>query len=139
MSPASTCAHEPGLRFWLRYAEHQGALVEDGGDHALTVLPDWLQEAAQLPEEFAVTSDPDVAGEDGAVLMIPGHPALERAAASVLDEGDVGRLYLPWPASTPGTASSRLAPGSTSTSSTGASTPAQTRGVPTCRWCGWAR
>lgn len=104
MSPASTCAHEPGLRFWLRYAEHQGALVEDGGDHALTVLPDWLQEAAQLPEEFAVTSDPDVASEDGAVLMIPGHPALERAAASVLDEGDVGRLYLPWPASTPGTA-----------------------------------
>lgn len=104
MSAAAACAHEPGLRFWLRYAEDRGALVEDAGDHALAVLPGSLQAVDQLPEEVAVTSDPDVAGEDGAILMIPGHPALERAATSVLEEGDVGRVHLPWPASMPGTA-----------------------------------
>ncbi|MDQ3607896.1 MAG: hypothetical protein M3459_03215, partial [Actinomycetota bacterium] len=104
MSVAAACAHEPGLRFWLRYAEDRGALIEDAGDHALALLPGSLQAVDQLPEEVAVTSDPDVAGEDGAILMIPGHPALERAATSVLEEGDVGRVHLPWPASMPGTA-----------------------------------
>lgn len=90
-------SHEPALRFWLGWAEQEGALVEDAGDHALLVLPEPLQEASELPEEFAVTSDPDVAREDGAVLLIPGHPALERAAAGVLEAGDAGRTYLPWP------------------------------------------
>ncbi len=47
--------------------------------------------AAELPEEVAVTSDPDVAREDGAVLLISGHPALEGAAAGALEAGDVGR------------------------------------------------
>ena len=94
-------SHEPALRFWLEWAEQEGALVEDAGDHALLVLPDPLRETAQLPEEVTVTSDPDVAREDGAVLLIPGHPALEGAAASVLETGDVGRTYLPWPASAP--------------------------------------
>ncbi|MGH2985328.1 MAG: hypothetical protein ACRDLO_01405, partial [Solirubrobacterales bacterium] len=73
-------SHEPGLRFWLRYAEHQGALIEEDGEQALAVLPGPLQEAGGLPEEVVVTSDPDVAREDGAVLLIAGHPALERAA-----------------------------------------------------------
>ena len=104
MSAVAACAHEPGLRFWLHYVEDRGALVEDAGDHALAVLPSSLQAVAQFPEEVAVTSDPDVAGEDGAILMIPGHPALERAATSVLEEGDVGRVHLPWPGSMPGTA-----------------------------------
>lgn len=90
-------SHEPALRFWLGWAEQEGALVEDAGDHALLVLPEPVQEAAELPEEVAVTSDPDVAREDGAVLLIPGHPALERAAAGVLEAGDAGRTYLPWP------------------------------------------
>jgi hypothetical protein len=90
-------SHEPGLRFWLHYAEREGALIEDAGDQALAVLPPALQEAADLPEDVAVTSDPDVAREDGAVLLIPGHPALERAAAAVLEEGDVGRVHLAWP------------------------------------------
>lgn len=94
-------SHEPGLRFWLRYAEGEGALIEDAGDQALAVLPESLQEAADLPEDVAVTSDPDVAREDGAVLLIPGHPALERAAAAVLEHGDVGRVHLPWPRSAP--------------------------------------
>jgi hypothetical protein len=96
-------SHEPGLRFWLRYAERGGALIEDGGDKALAVLPDSLQQETELPEEVTVTSDPDVAREDGAALLIAGHPALERAAATVLAEGDAARLHLPWPRSAPPT------------------------------------
>ncbi len=92
---------EPALGFWLRYAEREGALVEDAGEQALLVLPQALQRAAGLPEEVTVTADPDVAEQDGAVLMIAGHPALERAAGAVLAEGDSGRAYLPWPASRP--------------------------------------
>src|SRR5437867_3378708 len=69
-------AHEPSLRFWLSYAESAGALVEDAGDHALVLLPQPLRATAGLPEEVTVTSDPDVAREDGAVLLIAGHPAL---------------------------------------------------------------
>jgi hypothetical protein len=96
---AAAIRHEPALRFWLRYAEREGALVEDAGDHALALLPDALREATELPEEVSVTSDPDVAREDGAVLLIPGHPALDRAASAVLADGDAGLLYLPWPGS----------------------------------------
>ncbi len=102
MIPATAVAtHEPALRFWLRFATREGALVEEAGDHAVLVLPEALQEAAELPEEVAVTSDPDVAREDGAVLLIAGHPELERAASAVLETGDIGRAYLPWPASAP--------------------------------------
>ncbi|MGH2761012.1 MAG: hypothetical protein ACRDLD_00200, partial [Thermoleophilaceae bacterium] len=96
---ATAVRHEPGLSFWLHYAEREGALLEDAGDHVLALLPETLQRSAELPEEVAVTSDPDVAREDGAVLLIAGHPALERAAATVLEQGDVARAYLPWPGS----------------------------------------
>ncbi len=92
---------EPALRFWLRYAEHEGALVELLNDQALVLLPGPLQESSQLPEEVAVTADPDVAREDGAVLLIPGHPALDQAASAVLAEGDTGHVFLPWPGSRP--------------------------------------
>jgi hypothetical protein len=97
-------SHEPGLRFWLRYAEREGALVEDAGDQAVAVLPEPLQSAERLPEEITVTSDPDVAREDGALLLIAGHPALERAAGAILAEGDAGRGFMPWPAAKPPTA-----------------------------------
>ena len=90
---------EPALRFWLRYAEREGALVEEHGEHALLLLPQPLQAASELPEEVAVTADPDVAREDGATLLIPGHPAIERAAAAVLAQGDAGHAFLPWPKS----------------------------------------
>ena len=96
-SQATAASHEPALAFWLRYAEREGALVDDGGDQALAVLPPALQRSAHLPEEVALTPDPDVAREDGAVLLIPGHPALEGAATAVLAEGDVGRAFLAWP------------------------------------------
>jgi hypothetical protein len=96
---------EPALSFWLRYAEREGALVEDQGDHAVVVLPERLQEESELPEEVTVTSRPDAAREDAAVLLIAGHPAVERAAAAVLSDGDTGVSYLPWPASRPPTRS----------------------------------
>jgi hypothetical protein len=96
---------EPALSFWLDYAERRGALVEEHPDHALVLLPDPLQRESELPEEASVTASPDVAREDGAALLIAGHPAVERAAASVLAEGDTGCAYLPWPSSRPPTRS----------------------------------
>ncbi len=96
---------EPGLAFWLRYAEREGALVEEQRDQALVLLPQRLRDESELPEEAILTSDPDVARDDGAVLLIAGHPAIERAAAAVLAEGDTGHAYLPWPLSRPPTRS----------------------------------
>lgn len=101
MGNSSPLTDEPALRFWLRYAEREGALVELLDDQALLLLPGELQETSQLPEEVAVTAYPDVAREDGAVLMIPGHPALDLAASAVLTEGDTGHVFLPWPRSRP--------------------------------------
>ncbi len=100
-----TLKDEPALGFWLRYAEREGALVESGGDHALLLLPRPLAQASELPEEVTVTADPDIARADGAELLIAGHPALDRAAATVLAEGDTGHAFLPWPGSRPPTRS----------------------------------
>ena len=101
----SSVSHEPALRFWLSYAEREGALVEERADHALVLLSPQLQAANELPEEVVVTADPDLAREEHAVLLIAGHPAVERAAAAVLAEGDTGHAYLPWPDSLPPTRS----------------------------------
>ncbi len=98
---ATALVEEPALGFWLGYAERHGALVENAGNQALLVLPEHLQQAFELPEELTVTADPDLAREDGAVLLTAGHPALERAATDVLAEGDAGRCWLPWPSSRP--------------------------------------
>jgi hypothetical protein len=94
---------DPGLRFWLHYAARQGAIYEEEGDEALVVLPRAAQEAFGLAEEIAVTADPEVAQEDGALLLMPGHPLLEQAAKDVLDQGDVGYTYAAWPAKAPPT------------------------------------
>jgi hypothetical protein len=102
---ATALGEEPALGFWLGYAERQGALVENAGNQALLVLPEHLQQTFEMPEELTVTADPDLAREDGAVLLTAGHPALERAAADVLAEGDAGRCWLPWPNSRPPTRS----------------------------------
>ncbi len=91
---------DPALSFWLQYAEREGALFDaDGPATALVVLPEGLQARHQLPEEVAVTADPDVARDDGALLLAPGHPVIEQGADRVLAEGDVGVGWLPWPAS----------------------------------------
>lgn len=90
---------DPGFAFWLGWAEHGGALVEEmTGGTAVVVLPDRVQGALGLPEELAVTADPDAAREEGALLLVPGQPVLDRAAEAVLAEGDSGAAWVPWPA-----------------------------------------
>ena len=93
---AATAGDDPGVGFWLRYAEAEGALSEDEGDHALVVLPPGLQKRFSLDETVAVTADPEVAREDGAVLLLPGHPVLDGAAEQAVGQGDVGVAWLPW-------------------------------------------
>jgi hypothetical protein len=92
---------DPALGFFLRYAAREGALREDGEESSFVVLPDEIRAAFGLPEETVVTADPEVAREDGAVLMVPGHPALNGAAERVLAAGDAGTLRLAWPARVP--------------------------------------
>lgn len=88
---------DPGLRFWLRYVEHGGGLAEPTGDSTLVMLPDLLAADFDLPAELVVTSDPDVAREDGAVLLTTGHPVLIRAADATLTDGDAGVVSLAEP------------------------------------------
>lgn len=92
---------DPALGFWLRAAEAEGALHEQGDDSAVVLLPAPLREAFELPEEVTVTADPEVAREDGALLLAQGHPVLDRATERVLARGDVGRLPLAWPVGVP--------------------------------------
>jgi len=92
---------DPALGFWLRYVESEGALTEDDGESVVVLLPASLQGPFALPEEVAVTANPEIAREEGALLLLPGHPALEVAAASVLSRGDTGYAHLPWPSGPP--------------------------------------
>jgi len=100
---------EPAFRFWLRYAEREGALAEPRGDHALLVLPRAMQEHLGLPESIAATTDPEVARDEGALLLIPGHPVMDAAAGHVLEQGDAGTIWLDWPAKVPPTTEALLA------------------------------
>ena len=89
---------DSGLRFWLSYVEHSGGLADDtGSGTALVVLPDPLQAQLGLPETLTVTGDPEVAREDGALLLAAGHPVLTVSAEAVLAGADVGRGALAWP------------------------------------------
>lgn len=89
---------DPGLAFWLSWAEHRGALAEDlEGGTAVVVLPEGLQRALDLPEQLAVTADPDAAREEGALLLVPGQPVLDQAAELVLADGDSGAAWVSWP------------------------------------------
>jgi len=92
---------DPALRFWLRWAERDGALYEPAADATLVVLSDGLQRTLDLPDEVSVTADPEVAREDGAMLLGPGHPALDHATEDVLRCGDVGHVSLAAPAAAP--------------------------------------
>jgi hypothetical protein len=87
------------LAFFLRFAEAEGAAFEQGRDSTLLLLPPALRQSLDLPEELTITAEPEVAREDGAVLLVHGHPLLDRAAATVLERGDAGCSHLPWPAS----------------------------------------
>ncbi len=89
------------LDFWLAYCERRGGAFEDGGDSILVLLPEELQREHGLGEEVVVTADPEVAREDGAVLLLRGHPAVEGAAATVLGAGDTGVWQVGWPPGRP--------------------------------------
>jgi hypothetical protein len=89
---------EPGLRFWLRYVGDHGGLSEPAVDGTLVVLPPAMATEFDLPEELIATADPDVARDDGVVLLSTGHPALIRAADAALTEGDAGVVRLAAPA-----------------------------------------
>lgn len=88
---------DAGMQFWLRYVEHAGGLWEDAGDTAIVVVPDSLRQEFQHGEDMVVTADPDVARDEGATLLLAGHPLLMQAAETVLGEGDCGLLPLPRP------------------------------------------
>lgn len=99
---------EAGLAFWLDWVAHRGGLWEDAGDTALALLPATLASELELPEETAVTADPDVARDDGALLLVTGHPVVAKAAESVLAAGDTGTLTLAAPRSVPPDAATLL-------------------------------
>lgn len=88
---------DPAVRFWLDYIEAEGGLCDVDGDKALAVLPQTVRDHTGLPEEVTVTADPEVARDEGALLLIPGHPALDHAVEDVLGRGDVVRSDLEWP------------------------------------------
>lgn len=95
---------EPGLEFWLSFVESEGGAWEAQSEtSALAILPPHLQDSFKLAEETLVSTDPEVVREDGGLLMIPGHPALEQASTRVLEDGDVGRSHLAWPTRAPPT------------------------------------
>jgi hypothetical protein len=58
---------------------------------------------------MVATTDPDLAREEGAILLIPGHPVLDAAAGQVLEEGDAGALWLAWPLKPPPATAALLA------------------------------
>src|SRR5260370_42375901 len=89
------------LGFWWRHVAVAGGLWEPDGDAPYVVLPPPLRDAYRLPEELRVTADPDVAREDGAMLLAAGHSVLAEAAERVLASGDIGYLVLTRPASVP--------------------------------------
>ncbi len=100
---------DPALGFWLQYVESEGGLYERGGGGTLVMLPPSVQRACGAADELTVTSDPDLAREEGATLLAPGHPLLVGAADDVLARGDAGVIMLPRPASVPPSAEVLLA------------------------------
>jgi len=94
----TTARSDGGLAFWLRYVESRGGLWEPSADRALVMLPPDLQRTFELPDEFTATEHPDVAREDGAVLLTSGHPLLTAAAEDALKTADVGQVTLVEPA-----------------------------------------
>jgi hypothetical protein len=88
---------DPGLDFWLRYVSAEGGVHERAGDSTLVLLPETLQERHEHSEDMTVTTDPEVAREDGSLLLTAGHPLLAAAAEVVLAEGDVGCIRLARP------------------------------------------
>ncbi|PKW15655.1 hypothetical protein [Saccharopolyspora spinosa] len=90
-----TSRRNPAFAFWLDYLDSRGGLWEPSGEAVLTVLPDQLAAAHDLPESTLITDDPDIAREDGVQFLGAGHPEIDSAAGAVIDAADVGTLTLP--------------------------------------------
>ncbi len=88
---------DPGLDFWLRYVGAEGGLHERAGDTTLVLLPETLQDRHDHSQDMVVTTDPEIAREEGALLLTAGHPLLMAAAEAVLGQGDVGCVRLARP------------------------------------------
>jgi hypothetical protein len=90
---------DPILGFFHGAIEHFGGLCQVATDSESIelLLPSELSEQLGVGEEAVVTSNPEVAREEGALLLSQGHPSLERALEMVVAEGDVGTAHLPWP------------------------------------------
>lgn len=95
---------EPALRFLVDVVEAEGGITEDRGDSVLLVVGPALRERFGLPEELTATEDPEVAGDEGALLAVPGQALVVDAAEMVLRRGDAGWRHLDWPSSPPPTA-----------------------------------
>ncbi len=93
----AAAALHSGVDFFAAYAATEGALVERLPEGAVLVLPESLQAAYRLPESLGLTEDPEVAREEGYVLLATGHHLLRAAAQSVLQQGDTGHCHLPFP------------------------------------------
>ena len=93
----AAAANRSAVDFFATYAANEGALVERLPEGAVIVLPESLQAAHRLPESLGLTEDPEVAREEGYVLLAPGHHLLRAAAESVLQQGDTGHCHLPFP------------------------------------------
>ena len=92
---------DPGLDFWLQYVTAEGGMHEQVGDTTLVLLPESLQDRHDHSEDMTVTTDPEIAREDGALLLTAGHPLLASAAETVLAQGDVGCIRLARPSARP--------------------------------------
>lgn len=88
----SLARRSTAFAFWLDYLDARGGLWEQSGDTVLAMLPDQLARAHDLPESTLITDDPDIAREDGVLFLGAGHPEINKAAESIVDEGDVATV-----------------------------------------------
>lgn len=93
---------DSGFDLCLEYIRWRNGLVETSPDGALVVLPPSLQDELGLPEEAAVTSYPEVAGQGGFRLLGTGHAVVERLSRKLLAAGDASVTSVPALRSTPG-------------------------------------
>ncbi len=94
----SLARRSPAFAFWLDYLDARGGLWEQSGDTVLAVLPDQVAAAHDLPESALITDDPDIAREDGVLFLGAGHPEIDKAAESIVDEGDIAAVTVIHPA-----------------------------------------
>lgn len=96
-------AIEPALAFFLDLVEASGGAHERDGERFLVLVPEPLSSELGLGEELSVTDAPDLAREDGSLLVISGQQVIRSAADRLLGKGVAGWVHLDWPAALPPT------------------------------------